>query len=106
MHKWRLTFATQNVFGDSFQSQVIQNLFRGSDAQGAGEQVPQEIHWQDNRSLINSSLCIPSCAWPSSLSFRLRNWYTTLKKKKVEQKNMLLKNETMLNVSNKFFMRK
>lgn len=45
----RLTFSTLYVLRHSFQSQLIQHFFRWTEAQGAGEEVTQEVHWQEHR---------------------------------------------------------
>lgn len=45
----RLTFSTLYVLGHSFQSQLIQHFVWWAEAQGAGEEVTQEVHWQEHR---------------------------------------------------------
>lgn len=45
-HRLRLTFSTLDVSSHSLQSQLIQNLVWRAKAQGAGEEVTQEVHWQ------------------------------------------------------------
>lgn len=45
----RLTFSTLYVLGHSFKSQLIQHFVWWAEAQGAGEEVTQEVHWQEHR---------------------------------------------------------
>ncbi len=45
----RLTFPALYVSRHSVQSQLIQDFVRWAEAQGAGEEVTQEVHWQEHR---------------------------------------------------------